>query len=158
MMLTREHRSTRRMACVTSSITITIKTSLVLSPGLHGDGPGTNRLNHSMASPEFHFKNSGTAQPEYYFTDRNTYEYKLQKSRSSASTLLTWKPLQVHEPNFMMQLCSSNGKYSTLISQEDLQIAGGFQETFPSNVTIAFVIRVTSQFPSALQTNKQTPV
>lgn len=84
MILTREHRSNRRMTCVTSSITSTVKTSLVLNPGLYGDGPGTNRLNHSMDSPEFHFKNSDTVQPEYYeyFTDRNMY--KLQKNTPSS--------------------------------------------------------------------------
>ena len=77
-MLTREHRSTRRITCVTTSI----KTSLVLNPDLHGEGPGTNRLNHGMASPEFHFKNSDTAQPEYYFTDRNMCQ--LQKHTPSS--------------------------------------------------------------------------
>ena len=81
-MLKREHRSTRRMTCVTSSIASTIKTSLLLNPALHDDGPGTNRLNHSMASSEFHFKNSDAAQPECYFTDRNMYKLKTNKPSS----------------------------------------------------------------------------
>ena len=33
--------------------------------------------------------------------------------------LLTWKPSYVQLPNFMTQVCSSKGKYSTSISQEE---------------------------------------
>lgn len=50
---------------------------------------------------------------------------KVGKSRS------TLNPSYVQEPNLRTHVCSSNGKYSTSISHEDLQIAGGFHSTSP---------------------------
>lgn len=47
----------------------------------------------------------------------------------------------IEEQNY--QVCSSYGKYSTLISQDDLYIAGGSQNTSPVYLSVAFVIRVT---------------
>ena len=52
----------------------------------------------------------------------------------------------------MTQVCSSKGKYSTSISQDDLYIAGGFHSTSPLYQSVALVARVTSKLPSALQT------
>ena len=42
-----------------------------------------------------------------------------------------------------MQFCASNGKYVTSIEQDDLKIAGGIQETVPSEDITAFVFELT---------------
>lgn len=81
-MPTREHRSFRRITCVISSITSIIKTSLILNQGIHGDGPGLIGWTITLLPLNFISKNSDTAQPEYYFTDRNMY--KLQKNTPSS--------------------------------------------------------------------------
>lgn len=67
----------------------------------------------------------------------------------------TLKPSQVQEPNFKTQVCTSYGKNSTSMEQEDLYTAGGCQTTNPVQQTVALVISVTSQFPSALESPKK---
>jgi hypothetical protein len=43
---------------------------------------------------------------------------------------------------FMAQICSSKGKNSTSMAQEDLNIAELSQVTSPRDVTITFVLRI----------------
>ena len=154
-MLTKEHRSTRRMTCVTSSITSTIKTSLVLNPGLRGDVPGTNRPSHGMASPEFHFQNSYTVQPEYCFTDRNMCQP--QKTTTSSE----------HTPH-LKTIVGPRAKLhdaALLIKRKILNInlTGGLVDSwrFPGNISFVCDNRLCHQshlIVSVRATNKQTTV
>ena len=79
---------------------------------------------------------------------------KQNKPPHSTQIAQTWNPSYVHDPNFITQVCSSKGKYSTSISHEDLQMAGGFHSTSPLYHKVAFVASVTSKFPSALKNIK----
>lgn len=69
----------------------------------------------------------------------------------------TLNPSYVQLPNFNTHVCSSNGKNSTSISHDDLNMAGGFHSTSPTWYMVALVASVTSKFPSALRiTHKYT--
>lgn len=57
--------------------------------------------------------------------------------------------------NLFVYVCISNGKYRTSISQEDLKMAGGVHFTFPSLLSTALVIVVTTYSPSALKDKKK---
>jgi len=41
-----------------------------------------------------------------------------RQTHNDERSSVTWSPLNVHDPNFMWQLCSSNGKYLTSMVQE----------------------------------------
>lgn len=71
----------------------------------------------------------------------------------------TLNPSYVQLPNFNTHVCSSNGKNSTSISHDDLNMAGGFHSTRPTWYMVALVASVTSKFPSALRiTHKQKKI
>ena len=59
--------------------------------------------------------------------------------------------LYVQDPNVNLQICSSNGKNFTSISQELLKVVGGRHFTVPSYRTSAFVFICISYVPSALE-------
>ena len=82
------------------------------------------------------------------------FQKEKQNKPHSTQIAQTWNPSYVHDPNFITQVCSSKGKYSTSISHEDLQMAGGFHSTSPLYHKVAFVASVTSKFPSALKNIK----
>lgn len=63
----------------------------------------------------------------------------------------TLNPSYVQLPNFNTHVCSSNGKNSTSISHDDLNMAGGFHSTSPMWYMVALVASVTSKLPSALR-------
>lgn len=127
----------------------------VLNPGLHGDGSGTNQLNHSMVSPEFHFKNSDTAHPEYYFTDNNMY--KLQKNTPSSENTPHLKTIvgprsKLHDATLLIKRKILN-----------IDLTGGLVDSwrFPGNISFECDNRLCHQshlIVSVRATNKQTPV
>ena len=76
-------------------------------------------------------------------------------SKITNTNKLTWNPSYVHEANFIIHFCSSNGKNSTLIEQDDLNMAEDNQVTFPSDVTIMFVLSMAVLYwLSALENNQ----
>jgi len=108
-----------------------------------------------MASPEFHFKNSNTAQPEYYFTGRNMY--KLQKNTPSSE----------HTPH-LKTIVGPRAKLhdaALFIKRKILNIdlTGGLVDSwrFPGNISFKCDNRLCHQshlIVSVRATNKQTPV
>ena len=83
------------------------------------------------------------------YTDRHAYgqiNRYTDRHRSTLYNHYTWNPSNVQLANFMEQTCWSNGKYSTSMKQEDLNMAELSHVTPPSEEIITLVLNIPIQY------------